>query len=558
MIQLARVWRLRWTWTLTSLSIAAFATIPLIEICRHIGRDSDGTWQHLTETVLAGYIYNTTVLAVGVSIGSLLMGVCTAWLVTMCQFPGRQVLQFALLLPLAIPTYLLAYAATDLLQFSGPVQTLIRETFHWTKEDYWFPNIRSLSGAITILSLGLYPYVYLASRTAFLEQSACVLEVSRTLGVGPWSSFLRVALPLARPSIVAGLSLTVMETLAEFGAVDYCAVDTFATGIYRTWMSLGSLTAAAQLSACLLGAILLLLIIESAARSKLRFHHATYRYRELTLFKLRPPMALLTLLFCCAPVLFGFVFPVTLFMLKSFRNGDERAREIFLELGQNSLIVAALAGLVATFLALITAYCRRIQPTPAVKVATRLSGLGYAIPGGVIAIGLFGPLSWIEENIDKGADELFGWSPGFWLTGTMVALIIGYQTRFLAVALSMIQAGLTRIQSTLDDASYVLGRSPGRTLGQVHFPLLRGSLLCAALLVFVDTLKELPITLILRPFNFETLAVRVYQLASAERLDEASSGALAIIMTGLIPVIILSRLMSVSRPSLNRTNKPLP
>ena len=548
---MSRMWRGRWTWSCTSLIISALVVVPLVDILLHIGRDSEGTWQHLTETVLTSYITNTLLLGCGVAIGTLAIGVPSAWVVTMCRFPGQPILQWALLLPLAIPTYLLAYAATDVLQFSGPIQTALRGTFDWTRDDYWFPNVRSLPGAIAILSLGLYPYVYLAARSAFLEQSLCVLEVSRTLGVGAWASFWRVAIPLARPSIVAGLSLALMETFAEFGAVDYCAVDTFATGIYRTWFSLNSITAAAQLSACLLAFILLLLLLESTSRRSARFHHTTNRYRKLNPFQLGKWTATLAVLGCSLPILIGFLMPTGLFLFKSWHHGDERATETFLELGRNSLILAGIAGILAMSLALLAAYSRRLQPVRVVQMATRVAGLGYAIPGGVIAIGLLGPLLWLEESLNDLTEQLFDWTPGFLLTGTIVGVLLGYQTRFLAVALNLIQAGMTRIRASLDDASTTLGAAPRRTLIRVHAPLLWGSMLCALLLVFVDALKELPVTLILRPFDFETLAVRVYQLASDERLDEASTGALAMIVAGLIPVIVLSQLMGRARPGKN-------
>ncbi len=548
MIQVIRKWLGRWAWTCASLAIAALVVVPLADILLHIGQDSEGTWQHLTETVLTNYVSNTLLLGGGVAIGTLVIGVPAAWVVTMCRFPGHTIFRWALLLPLAIPTYLLAYAATDLLQFAGPIQTALRGTFNWTRNDYWFPNVRSLPGAIVILTLGLYPYVYLAARSAFLEQSLCVLEVSRTLGVGAWTSFWRVAMPLARPSIAAGLSLALMETFAEFGAVDYCAVDTFATGIYRTWFALGSITAAAQLSACLLAFILFLLLLESVSRRSARFHHTTNRYRQLSPFRLVKWTATLAVIGCALPILLGFVLPTCLFLFKSWHYGDERATETFLELGRNSVILAGIAGVLAMWLALLAAYSRRLQPHRIVQIATRVASLGYAIPGGVIAIGLLGPLLSVELGFNELCEHLFGWTPGFLFTGTILGVLVGYQTRFLAVALNLIQAGLTRIRTSLDDAATTLGASPRRTLVRVHAPLLRGSMLCALLLVFVDALKELPVTLILRPFDFETLAVRVYQLASDERLNEASTGGLAMIVAGLIPVIVLSQLMARARP----------
>lgn len=531
--------------------ITAVIATPVVVVTAHIGRDSGGLWQHLASTVLPVYVRNTLLLGLGVSLVTGVLGVASAWAVTLCRFPGRRVFRWALLLPLAIPTYLSAYAYSDLLQFSGPVQTGLRELFDWTRHDYWFPEVRSLSGATLILALGLYPYVYLAARTAFVEQSVCVLEVGRTLGLGPWRSFWRIALPLARPSIAAGLSLVLMETLAEFGAVEYCAVDTFATGIYRTFKlpDAHALTAAAQLSVCLLGLILLLLGAEAYARRAARFHPLSTHQRALPSWHLRGPKALLAVAVCSLPVLLGFVVPAGIFAAKTWQGGDTRAREVFFEIGRNSLLLAALASGLAVVLALLVAFGRRLHTTPWTRAMARLAGVGYAIPGAVIAIGILIPVTWADRRLSEVLGALLGSTPGLILSGTAVALLYGYQTRFLAVSLNLVQASLTRIRPSLDDAARTLGASPGRMLRSVHLPMLRGTLLGAALLVFVDVIKELPATLILRPFNFETLSVRVYQLASDERLSEASTGALAIILLGLLPVVLLSHMLDRSRPA---------
>ncbi|MCH2131191.1 MAG: iron ABC transporter permease [Pirellulaceae bacterium] len=537
-------------WPVVCLLIAAIVAGPLVEILLNLGRSSDGMWQHLADTVLVGYVCNTVWLAIGVSIGTLLIGVSTAWVVTMCRFPGQSILRWALLLPLAIPTYLLAYATTDLLQFSGPIQSTLRDMFGWTSaQDYWFPDVRSLPGATCILTLGFYPYVYLAARAGFIEQSMCALEASRTLGAGPWRSFYGVALPLARPSIVAGLSLVLMETFAEFGAVDFCAVDTFATGIYRTWASLGSLVAAAQLSACLLGVVVLLLIVESKARGRAKFYHATTRYRELKPWQLHGSRAAIAMLVCSAPVVLGFLIPASVFIWMSIHHGDRRGHELIVELGTNSVLLASIAAGVATCLSLVVGYARRVHPTRVVCAATGVTGVGYAVPGGVIAIGVMSCAWWLEDGINNFTEQRFDWSPGLFISGTIMAMLLGYQTRFLAVSLGLIRTGLARIRPSMDEAARTLGASSGRILIQVHTPMIRSSVMCAAILVFVDVLKELPATLILRPFNFDTLAVRVYQLASDERLAEASTGALAIIVVGLIPIAILATLLDRPRTS---------
>ncbi len=531
----------------TTVLVALISTIvatPILVITARVGADSGGLWDHLAATVLPEYVRNTLWLAFGVAVLTSVLGVGTAWTVTLCRFPGHAFFRWALLLPLAIPAYLGAYAYTDLLQYSGPLQTWLRGVFDWTRNDYWFPEVRSLSGAVVILALALYPYVYLAARTAFLEQSVCVLEVSRTLGLGPWRSFFRVALPLVRPSIFAGLSLVLMETLAEFGAVEYCAVDTFATGIYRVFVQPDphALTAAAQLSACLLLLVALLIGAEAWSRRAARFHHTSTRYRRLPSWRLSGGKAALAFAGCTLPVAAGFGVPCAVFVAGTARGGDQRALETFFAIGRNTFVLAAVASVVAVLLALAVAYGRRLHRTPAVRALARLAGIGYAIPGGVIAIGILIPLAWLDHRLNA----LVG--TGLLLSGSLFAVVYGYQTRFLAVSLNLIQAGLTRIRPSLDGAARTLGATPARTLAAVHLPMLRGTLLGAMLLVFVDVIKELPATLILRPFNFDTLAVRVYRLASDERLAEASTGALAIILIGLVPVAILSRMLDRARP----------
>lgn len=530
--------------------ITLFVASPVLVIAASLGADTGGLWAHLASTVLPEYLRNTALLATGVAVTTVIIGVGTAWLVTLCRFPGRSLLRWALLLPLAIPTYLNAYAYTDLLQFSGPVQTWLRTTFDWSRGDYWFPQIHSVSGAILVLALGLYPYVYLAARTAFLEQSVCALEVGRTLGLGPWHNFFRVALPLARPSIIAGLTLVLMETLAEFGAVQYFGVNTFATGIYRIHNQPfpHALTAAAQLAACLLVLVALLIGIESLARRSARFHNTSTRYRDLPSWQLRGPRATLATALCALPVIWGFGIPVLLFMTRNLQRGDTLARAKFLEFGRNSLVLAAVASVLAVVLAILLAISERLHSTPLHRFLTRLSGIGYAIPGSVIAIGILVPLYWADHRLSAMIERLFGFSPGLLLGGSLLAIIYGYQTRFLAVSLNFVQAGLTRIKPSLDGAARTLGATPVRMIRSVHLPMLRGSLTAAGLLVFVDVIKELPATLILCPPNFQTLAMRVYNLAKDERLAEASTGALAIIVIGLLPVLLLSRMLDHSRP----------
>jgi iron(III) transport system permease protein len=535
-------------WTAAAVLVAALVAMPVLAVLSSVLRPSDGVWAHLASTVLWRYVADTATLAAGVALSTLVIGVATAWLVTMCRFPGRGVLEWALLLPLAVPAYVIAYVYTDLLQFAGPVQTWLREATGWTRRDYWFPEVRSMGGAVAMLSLVLYPYVYLLSRAAFLEQSACVLEVSRTLGRSPWQTFVSVALPLARPAVAAGVALAVMETLADFGTVQYFAVDTFTTGIYRTWFLMGSPAAAAQLASVLLLFVAAVLAFERVSRGRARFHHTSVRYRALPRYRLTGWRAGAALAACALPLLLGFALPAGALVWMTLRGGDRLLGGLFFELARNSAVLGLVASALAVGVALVLAYGRRMRPTPAVEGAIRTASLGYAVPGAVIAVGVLVPFAWLDNAVDAFMRETFGVSTGLVLTGTIAAVVFAYLVRFLAVSYNAVEASLAKISPSIDRAARVYGRSPGRAMARVHGPLMLSSLLAAALLVFVDVLKELPATMIIRPFGFETLAVRVYRLASDERLAEASTPALAIVAVGVLPVILLSRAISHSRP----------
>ncbi|UEM02263.1 iron ABC transporter permease [Skermanella rosea] len=535
-------------WTAATLLIACLVALPVVVVVSRIFIPTDGVWSHLASTVLPYYLGNTVKLVLGVGAGTLVIGVGTAWLVTMCRFPGSRVLEWALLLPMAVPAYVMAYVYTDLLQFVGPVQTTLRELTGWTRHDYWFPNIRSLGGAVAMLTLVLYPYVYLLSRAAFLEQSVCVLEVSRTLGRGPYRSFFGVALPLARPAIVAGLALVLMEVLADFGTVQYFAVDTFTTGIYRTWFAMGQPVAAAQLASVLMLFVLVLMLMERWSRGAAKFHHTTSRYRRLPSYRLRGLRGAAALAACTLPLLLGFFVPAAALLDFTFEEGDALLGRMFWTLATNSIVLAALTSVLAVTLAVVLAYGLRLRPSPVLKGAVRVASMGYAVPGSVIAIGVLIPFARLDNALDAFMVEHFGISTGLLLSGTIAALVFAYLVRFLAVSFNTIEASLGKIRPNMDQASRVLGQTPSRTLVKVHAPLMLGSLLTAGLLVFVDVMKELPATLIVRPFNFDTLAVRTYQLAADERLAEASAPALAIVAVGILPVILLSIAITRSRP----------
>ncbi|WP_203594567.1 ABC transporter permease [Wenzhouxiangella limi] len=535
-------------WTLLTVAVAGLVALPVITVLLHVLVPSGEVWSHLYETVLARYVANTLGLMLGVGAGTLLIGVGTAWLVVMCRFPGKRVFEWALLLPLAVPTYVIAYAYTDFLQFAGPVQTWLRELFDWGRADYWFPNVRSLGGAITLMSLVLYPYVYLLTRAAFMEQSVCALEVGRTLGRGPWRLFSSVAIPLARPAIVGGVALALMEALNDFGAVQFFGVDTFTTGIYRTWFGMGEAAAAAQLAACLLVFVLVLVMLERFSRRRARFHHTTGRYRELPQYRLGKGAATLAFLACALPILIGFAVPAALLLEMHFRVGDPLMGSRFWGFAWNSLILATVTAIVAVSLAVMIGYGVRLKPRALTRTAARMASVGYAIPGSVIAVGILIPLGWLDQQINLFAREYFGVLPGLLLTGTMVALVYAYVVRFLAVSFNTVEASLTKVTPNMDAASRTLGKTAAKTLALVHLPVMRSSLLAAAILVFVDVMKELPATIILRPFNFDTLAVRAFELASDERLAQASTAALGIVVVGIVPVILLSIAMRKSRP----------
>jgi len=541
-------WRRPDRWTLLTLAVAALVGLPVAAVLAHVFVPSPEVWGHLVETVLGRYVANTLGLIVGVGVLTLALGTGTAWLVVMCRFPGRRIFEWALLLPLAVPTYVIAYAYTDLLQFAGPVQSGLRELFGWGRDDYFFPEIRSLGGAIGVMSLVLYPYVYLLARAAFTEQSVCALEVGRTLGRGPWRLFGGVAVPLARPALVGGVALALMEALNDFGAVQFFGVDTFTTGIYRTWFGLGEPVAAAQLAACLLLFVLAVLLLERWSRRDARFHHATGSYRELPQYRLGPARAGLALCACLAPVLVGFVVPAGVLVQMHFEVGDPLLGGRFAGFAWNSLRLAAVAATVAVALAVLVGYGVRLRPGPVTRGAARLASVGYAVPGSVIAVGVLIPLGWLDQRINELVRAQFGFLPGLLLTGSMVALVYAYVVRFLAVSYNAVESSLGRVTPGMDAAARTLGQSAGRTLRRVHLPVMRTSLLAAGLLVFVDVMKELPATIILRPFDFDTLAVRSFELASDERLAQASTSALGIVLVGIVPVMLLSRAMRGARP----------
>jgi iron(III) transport system permease protein len=526
-----------------AIALAALLALPVAVVLVNVFTPTQGTWAHLASTVLPDYVRNSLLLMLGVAVGVIVGGVSTAWLTVMCRFPGRRLFEWALLLPMAVPAYVMAYAYTDFLQFAGPAQTWLRELTGWGPRDYWFPDVRSLEGAVIMLSFVLYPYVYLLARAAFLEQSDSMLEAARVCGYGAWGTFVRVALPLARPGVVAGTALALMETLADFGTVAYFGVQTFTTGIFRAWFSLGDPVAAAQLSAALLGFVFLLLLIERVTRVRAGFYSSSQRKRLRNVYRLAGWRAALAVLVCTTPLFVGFLLPVVILARLALAHGDAAFGPHYFELAFNTVTLGVLTALLAVTLALVVAYAARLGRAPAVRIANRIAGMGYAVPGAVIAVGVLIPVTRLDHVLGAAISEVTGERAGLLLTGSIAALVYAYLVRFFAVALQAIDAGLTKITPNMDSAARSLGSGPSATLVRVHAPLLWRSALSAALLVSVDVMKELPATFVMRPFNFDTLAVQAYNLASDERLAEAATPALTIVVAGLLPVMILSRMM---------------
>jgi iron(III) transport system permease protein len=530
-----------WAWA--SVVAAVLIALPIASVLVTAATPGSGAWGHLLRTTLPDLLANSVMLAVLVGLMAASMGAVSAWLVAACDFRGRALLEVALLLPIAMPAYVCGYAYVWLLDVAGPVQSLIRDVTGLRWGEYPFPEIRSLPGAALMLAAVLYPYVYLLCRTAFLTQSVCLLEASRTLGHGLPRTFLHVALPMARPALAGGVALVLMETLADYGTVQHFALRTFTTGIYDAWFGLGDRPGAAQLAACLMALMGTLLVLERLTRGGRRFHPTTTRSPPLRPVRLHRWKAAAAFLACAMPVMLGFVVPAGTLLALMIRQGDPFEAARTLPYAVNSLTLAAIAALVAVVVASLLAWAQRLHPSPVRAAANRVAGLGYAVPGSVIAVGSLVPFGLFDNALDAWMRAHLGISTGLLLSGTIAALVFAYVVRFLGVALSAVESGLTRIRPTLFAAARVLGRSPGAAVREVELPLARGALLSAAVLVFVDTMKELPATLIVRPFDFDTLAVRLHNLASDERLAEASTAALLIVAVGLLPVAVLVRAM---------------
>jgi iron(III) transport system permease protein len=529
-------------WLPLALLVAMVILAPVVSIIWLALAPTENIWPHLMQTVLPRYLANTLTLMLGVAALSLVMGTGAAWMVSQYRFPGRDWLAWALFFPLAIPAYVGAYALVDVLDYAGPLQGALRAAFGWTSaRDYWFPETRSLWMAVLVLGFALYPYVYLLARAAWREQSAGTYEVARALGCGPWATFLRVGLPIARPSIAAGLALVMMETVADYGAVQHFGVQTLTTGVFSTWLNGGNAGGAAQIAAVILLVILLLVGLERAGRGGARFHRLGRSPRPVERQALAGPAGWLAFALCLLPFTGGFVLPVAVMLAQAAKAPAGWLAPGLAEATGNTLMVGGLAALAAVGAALFMTYALRLSGSAILRMLMPLTLLGYAAPGAVLALGLLMPLAALDHRLADAILALTGRDPGLLITGTALALGLAYVVRFFGIAQGAVEAAFDRVSPALPMAARSLGRSAGGALGSVYLPLMRGSVLTACLVVFVDCVKELPATLLLRPFDFNTLSTRVFELASLERLSEAAPAALIVMAVGMMAVWLVAR-----------------
>ncbi|WP_371056082.1 ABC transporter permease [Rhodosalinus sp. K401] len=535
-----------------ALAVAALCVLPMLAVALAAVMGSTETLAHLADTVLWRYTATTLQLVAVVSVGTAAIGTGAAWLVTMTRFPGVRLLEVMLALPLAFPAYVMGYAYTDFLDHPGALQTLLREVTGWGPRDYWFPEVRSTTGAAIMLILVLYPYVYLLARAAFLQQSATANLAARALGQGPWGAFFRVSLPMARPAIAGGVLLAVMETIADFGTVSYFGVQTFAVGIYQSWFSMADRAAAAQLALCLLVFALFLATLERVSRGDARHHAAGRRFERPPPAELRGAARWGALVFCTLPVLFGFLLPVTLLLEMAVGSGQDLLSGRYLAFLRNSVTLAGIAAVLTVAAAVLLGLFNRLRPGKISAGASNVARIGYAVPGGVIAVGLLVPFAAFDNAIDAFMEARFGIDTGLLFTGSIWLLVAAYMIRFMAAALNAYDGGQATIHPHMDAVARTLGATPAGLVRRVHLPLLRPSVMTALLIVFVDVMKELPATLIMRPFNFDTLAVQAHRLAADERLSGAAVPSLVIVAVGLLPVLLVCRALGRRREDVPR------
>lgn len=535
-------------WSVGAVGIAALVLLPIVSVLWIAANPVENIWPHLMATTLPRYLGNTLIVMSSVAVISASVGTVAAWLVVMYQFPGRKWLEWALLMPLAVPGFLGAYALVDFLDYSGPVQTGLRQMFGWSNaQDYLFPDIRSLGGAVFVLSMSLYPYVYLLARAGFREQSGAAHDVARALGADGWRQFWRVGMPLGRPAIVAGTAIVMMETVNDFGTVDYFGVQTLTTGIFSVWLEAGNAGGAAQIATLILGLICALVALEKISRRKARFHRMTRQDRPASVRELSGAKAYTASLFCILPFLAGFLLPVAIMFSHAITRPDRWLAYGLIEAFANTVFVGVAAAVLTVSAAIFMVYGVRLSGRTLPRILLPVTTIGYAAPGAVLAIGLLIPLAAFDNRLADGVLALTGWDPGLMLTGGTLVLIIAYVVRFFAIGQGAADAAMGRVSPSLPLAARTLGQTASGALTRVYMPMIRGSVATALLLVFVDCVKELPATLLLRPFNFNTLATRSYEQASLERIADAAPSALLIILVSFTAVIFVARSMGENR-----------
>lgn len=530
-------------WRLVSMVIALLAALPLLMLLPAWLTAEDEIWRHLADTLLVSLLRNTAVLILGVGLGVFVIGVGLAWLTAMCEFPGRRIFDWALMLPLGIPTYVLAFVAIGFLDFSGPVQSTLRSLFatNMGTGTLWFPPIRSEGGVIAVMVLALYPYVYMLARAAFLGQGRNVFESGRVLGLNPWQAFFRISLPMARPAITAGVALALMETLADFGAVAIFNYDTFTTALYKAWFDLFNLPAAAQLSTLLLLFVALALMGERRSRGRARFYGSGKR-PNTPRYQLTGKHAWLASGSAAVVLTLAFIIPVAQLAVWTATTGMADFDARYMEFVSHTLLLGVIGALLTLTCALLLATIHKQWPDRITRYSTQLATLGYAMPGAVLAVGIMLLFTWIDKGIDRGINALTGEdTTGLLLSSSVIALLFAYVVRFLAVAHGPVESALERITPSIQQAARSLGAGHREVLWRVYLPILRPGLLTAALLVFVDIMKEMPATLLLRPFDWDTLAIRIFEMTSEGEWERAALPALTLVLVGLIPVILLVR-----------------
>jgi len=531
-----------------AMGISAVVVLPILAIFWIAAPGVDDTWGHIVANVIPRATGQTLRLLVMVGLVTAFFGILSAWLVTSFEFPGRHVLSAALVLPLAIPSYLAAYAYGEFLDFTGPIQTWYRQVFGYrSARDYWFPEIRSMGGAVTVLSSVLYPYVYLACRSMFAMQGRAAADVARTLGAGPLRVFLKVQMPMARPAIMIGLTLVMMEALNDIGAVEYLGVNTLTFSIYDTWLNRGNLPGAAQIASVMLIVVALLIVIERRARRRQRFEGNRTTMQNAVRPRLSGAKGGLVTAFCILPLIFGFLIPVFVLGRFAFARLEMFADPRLIDALWNSVVVSAAAALVAVALGFVLTYAARSEQSQLATFAGRAASLGYGVPGTVLAIGVLIPLAGFDNALDGYLRAYFGISTGLLLSGTGFAIVYACTVRFMTMAEGSLDSGFLKLSPHLDMAARALGRNRRQTLFSVLLPNMHPALLTAALFVFIETMKELSATIMLRPFNFNTLATLVYEDASRAKIEDSSVAAIIIIAAGLIPVLFVSRSLDRAR-----------